>query len=105
MDGILGFHGWQWLFVIEGMLTVLMGIYLAGSLADNPKSVSLFIYFAPFAGSSCLGCNQACYYLSRSARAKVGMNNAVYGDVMSISCPADIVAGKLLGARGEGVAA
>ncbi len=40
MDGILGFQGWQWLFIIEGVLTILMGVHIAGSLAGSPLTVS-----------------------------------------------------------------
>ena len=35
--GVGHLHGWQWLFLVEGVLTVLMGIYLAMALASNPS--------------------------------------------------------------------
>jgi ACS family tartrate transporter-like MFS transporter len=40
IEGVGHLHGWQWLFLVEGMLTVLMGIYLAIALASNPSRVS-----------------------------------------------------------------
>lgn len=40
MDGIGELKGWQWLFLIEGALTVVMGIYVAFTLADLPSNVS-----------------------------------------------------------------
>lgn len=40
MDGIGGLKGWQWLFLIEGALTVVMGIYVAFTLADLPSNVN-----------------------------------------------------------------
>ncbi|KAK9903306.1 hypothetical protein WJX75_002492 [Coccomyxa subellipsoidea] len=36
MDGLGNLKGWQWLFLIEGALTVVMGIYVAFTLADLP---------------------------------------------------------------------
>ena len=26
MDGIAGYHGWRWIFILEGSLTVLVGL-------------------------------------------------------------------------------
>ena len=40
LDGVGHLHGWQWLFLVEGVLTVLMGIYLAMALASNPSKAS-----------------------------------------------------------------
>ena len=40
LDGVGHLHGWQWLFLVEGVLTVLMGIYLAMALASDPSKVS-----------------------------------------------------------------
>ena len=39
MEGVGRLHGWQWLFLVEGLLTVLMGVYLAMALASNPSKV------------------------------------------------------------------
>ena len=36
MDGIWGLHGWQWLFVLEGIPTVLLGIYIFFVLPNSP---------------------------------------------------------------------
>ncbi|HEX8826955.1 MAG TPA: MFS transporter [Xanthobacteraceae bacterium] len=36
MEGIGGMHGWQWLFLVEGLPTVLLGILLYRMLPDNP---------------------------------------------------------------------
>ena len=40
LDGVGHLHGWQWLFLVEGVLTVLMGIYLAMALASDPSRAS-----------------------------------------------------------------
>ncbi|SAK82717.1 d-galactonate transporter [Caballeronia hypogeia] len=36
MEGIGGMHGWQWLFLVEGLPTVLLGILLYRMLPDKP---------------------------------------------------------------------
>lgn len=36
-DGMLGLHGWQWLFIIEGIPTVLVGIIFLILMPDSPK--------------------------------------------------------------------
>jgi ACS family tartrate transporter-like MFS transporter len=36
MDGILGLHGWQWLFIIEGIPAVLMGLLVPRIMTDHP---------------------------------------------------------------------
>ena len=37
MDGIMGIKGWQWLFLIEGIPTVLMGLVTIKHLHNGPK--------------------------------------------------------------------
>lgn len=39
-DGLAGLHGWQWLFVIEGMPAVLLGIACLFVLSDGPRDAS-----------------------------------------------------------------
>ena len=46
MEGVGHLHGWQWLFLVEGALTVLMGIYLATALASNPSKVNHWAGYA-----------------------------------------------------------
>ena len=41
LDGMLGLRGWQLLFLFEGLPTILMGIYIACSLAESPAKVHL----------------------------------------------------------------
>jgi MFS transporter, ACS family, tartrate transporter len=36
LDGLGGFHGWQWLFVIEGIPAVLLGFVVLAYLTDRP---------------------------------------------------------------------
>jgi len=36
MDGLLGFAGWQWLFVIQGLPPVLLGVLALKVLTDKP---------------------------------------------------------------------
>jgi len=37
MDGMLGYHGWQWLFLLEGIPTLLIGIISWFYLSDRPS--------------------------------------------------------------------
>ncbi|MEM5429285.1 MFS transporter [Cupriavidus oxalaticus] len=36
MEGLGGMHGWQWLFLVEGLPTVLLGFLVYRMLPDNP---------------------------------------------------------------------
>ena len=36
LDGHLGLHGWQWLFVVEGIPAVVLGLFLWFRLPDDP---------------------------------------------------------------------
>ncbi|RDK03408.1 MFS transporter [Paraburkholderia lacunae] len=36
MEGLGGMHGWQWLFLVEGLPTVLLGLLLYRMLPDKP---------------------------------------------------------------------
>ncbi|SDV50682.1 MFS transporter [Chitinasiproducens palmae] len=36
-DGVLGWHGWQWVFVLEGLPAVIMGVIVYLLLADRPE--------------------------------------------------------------------
>jgi len=40
MDGILNFHGWQWMFLVEGLLAVAVGIWSIWYLVDRPQDAS-----------------------------------------------------------------
>ena len=40
MEGVGGWHGWQWLFVVEGLPTVLIGFLLYRILANKPGDAS-----------------------------------------------------------------
>ena len=40
LDGFLGFRNWQWLFLIEGILPVVMGIAAFFVLDDRPRDAS-----------------------------------------------------------------
>lgn len=37
LDGVWGLHGWQWLFLLEGMPSVAMGFVVFGYLNDTPS--------------------------------------------------------------------
>jgi MFS family permease len=39
LEGVGGLRGWQWLFILEGLPTVLVGIYVLFMLPDRPESV------------------------------------------------------------------
>jgi MFS family permease len=38
MDGMLGFHGWQWMFVVEGLLASFIGLFALTNLVDRPQN-------------------------------------------------------------------
>src|ERR1700710_949373 len=40
MDGILGLGGWQWIFLLEAVPAILLGIYAFVGLTDRPKDAS-----------------------------------------------------------------
>ncbi len=40
MEGLGGMHGWQWLFIVEGLPTVLMGFLLYRMLPNRPGEAS-----------------------------------------------------------------
>lgn len=40
MDGLLGIAGWQWLFVIEGLPSVLLGFVTLRYLVDSPREAT-----------------------------------------------------------------
>ena len=39
-DGVNGWHGWQWLFLLEGLPTSLVGIAVLFYLQDSPRDAS-----------------------------------------------------------------
>jgi MFS family permease len=40
LDGVLGFDGWQWLFVVQGAPAILVGVYVLYRLPDRPSTAS-----------------------------------------------------------------
>jgi ACS family tartrate transporter-like MFS transporter len=40
MDGVAGLHGWQWLFLFEGVPTILLGISVLFVLKDGPMAAA-----------------------------------------------------------------
>jgi MFS family permease len=40
LNGLWGLHGWQWLFILEGLPAVIFGIVVARVLADRPEDAS-----------------------------------------------------------------
>jgi ACS family tartrate transporter-like MFS transporter len=40
LDGVLGLHGWQWLFIVEGVPAIVLGIICFRVLIDNPSRAS-----------------------------------------------------------------
>jgi ACS family tartrate transporter-like MFS transporter len=40
MDGVLGLHGWQWLFLIEGMPACVLAVVVLRFLPDGPRDAS-----------------------------------------------------------------
>lgn len=37
MDGVLGLHGWQWLYIVEGIPAIVLGILAPRLLTDRPE--------------------------------------------------------------------
>ncbi|MDR3562427.1 MAG: MFS transporter [Negativicutes bacterium] len=37
MNGLMGLHGWQWMFLIEGLLASVVGVYALWYLVDKPE--------------------------------------------------------------------
>lgn len=40
LDGLFGLAGWQWLFVVEGLPTIALGLYIARTLAPSPAQAA-----------------------------------------------------------------
>ncbi|CAH2603599.1 putative tartrate transporter [Rhodovastum atsumiense] len=40
-DGLAGLHGWQWMFLLEGMPAVIMGLVVLVRLPDRPETSTL----------------------------------------------------------------
>ncbi|WP_375457317.1 MFS transporter [uncultured Methylobacterium sp.] len=40
MDGILGFHGWQWMFILEAVPAVILGVICLFYLTDRPEDAT-----------------------------------------------------------------
>ncbi len=40
LDGTLGLAGWQWMFLIEGLLACVIGLYAFWGLSDHPKDAT-----------------------------------------------------------------
>ncbi|KAJ4115392.1 hypothetical protein NW768_011244 [Fusarium equiseti] len=50
MRGIAGLSGWQWMFLIEGMLTIVVGFVFASLMPNspaNPSNIFGHLYFTP----------------------------------------------------------
>ena len=39
-DGLLGLHGWQWLFIVEGLPTIVLGFVVLKLLPDQPDQAA-----------------------------------------------------------------
>ncbi|MFB6517719.1 MFS transporter [Streptomyces sp. NPDC056401] len=37
LDGVAGFHGWQWMFLVEGLVTVCVGVLVWFALPSRPQ--------------------------------------------------------------------
>lgn len=40
MDGILGLHGWQWLYIVEGIPAILLGLLTPILMTDRPSQAT-----------------------------------------------------------------
>ena len=39
-DGMGGLHGWQWMFILEGVPTILLGLYCLKTLTERPAAAT-----------------------------------------------------------------
>lgn len=37
MDGVGGYEGWRWIFILEGLVTVILGVMCFFCLIDSPR--------------------------------------------------------------------
>lgn len=42
MEGIGGLDGWRWIFIIEGLMTVVLGFILPFVMWDSPEKANFF---------------------------------------------------------------
>lgn len=40
MDGVGGYAGWRWIFILEGLLTVLVALVAPFAIHDSPETAS-----------------------------------------------------------------
>ena len=40
MEGVGHLHGWQWLFLVEGLPTIVLGMYIHHVLVDGPAKAA-----------------------------------------------------------------
>ncbi|TBU38440.1 MFS general substrate transporter [Dichomitus squalens] len=40
MDGLRGYHGWRWIFILEGVATVVFSVILYFTISDFPEEVT-----------------------------------------------------------------
>lgn len=40
MEGVAGLGGWRWIFILEGILTVCVGVTIPWVLPDSPETAS-----------------------------------------------------------------
>lgn len=40
LDGVLGIEGWQWLFVVQGLPAVIVGLYVLKALPERPSDAA-----------------------------------------------------------------
>jgi len=40
MDGLMGLHGWQWLYILEGIPAIVLGILAPRLLTDRPRDAT-----------------------------------------------------------------
>lgn len=48
LDGVRGLHGWQWIFIIEGIPTIVLAgltFFVLPNLPENSKGKTKTIYF------------------------------------------------------------
>ena len=110
MNGVAGLAGWKWLFILEGLPTVLLGIAMLWILADRPEEAaglprksgaSSASVSAPSAAKKrCSGCGRRCKDVRVLILAGVqfGFTVGSYGAVIWL--PQIIQAGHLSNLRG-----
>ncbi|EKD20641.1 uncharacterized protein L3040_006366 [Drepanopeziza brunnea f. sp. 'multigermtubi'] len=75
MQGVAGLSGWRWIFILEGMPTVFMGIATLWLLPNNPETA----YFLTDEDKKLIGIRKACEYGQTAAAQEFSKKDVMKG--------------------------